>query len=494
MYPAVGDLDAGLAVNFDRLEDRTESQTEYFVGGGSVPENCDYTILNQETYTPDGLGRQTTGSFLNQVLLNDATCQGVQAKGSLTRQYDAQDHLVSWNTPNNWPSTYWAVQCAGPPTTPGFLSKLTVSYTWGPNGHPIIMGNTTPQDVLHWDGDQLLFTTYVVNGQPVVDDVKIGSEGEFTPSNGLNGLFVEDRDWTGGTVLIHGANGVYTEWEPANPYHQGCYPADAPPDSLGRSGSSGYSPRVAAEIETSSQDVLFDGVNYIEGARDYDPQLGQWTSTDSSSGIPGNPLSQEPYVWNANNPLKFSDPSGNDPILIGFALPAGGLPQLKPLNEIGSVTATIGNWWADIFAIPALAVPEVDVVLGEELIGGAIEAAEDAKAAEEGVKLTQEGIDAVSSHLSQFDEFAPNTQMVQRLQSAFDAGQNATGADANFFLHETSEANFMSQGLDYDAAHAASLELHGASPFSLYAPEVIDANPSLFNNAWRQAAGLAPRQ
>jgi RHS repeat-associated protein len=117
-----------------------------------------------------------------------------------------------------------------------------------------------------------------------------------------------------------------------------------------------------------------------------------------------------------------------------------------------------------------------------------------ALAAEGGVTLTQEGIDAVGSHLSQFDEFAPNTQMVQRLQSSFDAGQNVTGADANFFLHETSEANFMSQGLDYDAAHAASLELHGASPFSLYAPEVIDANPTLFNNAWRQAAGLAPHQ
>ena len=113
-------------------------------------------------------------------------------------------------------------------------------------------------------------------------------------------------------------------------------------------------------------------------------------------------------------------------------------------------------------------------------------------AAEGGVTLTQEGIDAVSSHLSQFDEFAPNTQMVQRLQSSFDAGQDVTGADANFFLHETSEANFMSQGLDYDAAHAASLELHGASPFSLYAPEVIDANPTLFNNAWRTAAGLSP--
>ncbi len=108
------------------------------------------------------------------------------------------------------------------------------------------------------------------------------------------------------------------------------------------------------------------------------------------------------------------------------------------------------------------------------------------------VQLTQEGLDTVANHLAQFDEFAPNTQMMQNLQNALAAGENVTGANANFYLHETTQAAFMQNGLSYDAAHTAALQQYGMSPFSLYTPEVIQANPTLFNNAWRAAAGLPP--
>ncbi|MDB6022756.1 MAG: hypothetical protein JWQ04_2613 [Pedosphaera sp.] len=62
--------------------------------------------------------------------------------------------------------------------------------------------------------------------------------------------------------------------------------------------------------------------------------------------------------------------------------------------------------------------------------------------------------------------------MMQNLQDAFSAGQKVTGANANFYLHEASEATFMGNGLSYDAAHAAALGKYGVSPFSLYTPEV----------------------
>ena len=57
-----------------------------------------------------------------------------------------------------------------------------------------------------------------------------------------------------------------------------------------------------------------------------------------------------------------------------------------------------------------------------------------------------------------------------------------TGADANFYLHEAAEATMMGRGLGYDAAHAAALNKYGVSPFSLYHPDVIQANPGLFNS------------
>ena len=108
------------------------------------------------------------------------------------------------------------------------------------------------------------------------------------------------------------------------------------------------------------------------------------------------------------------------------------------------------------------------------------------------VQLSQKGLDLVGNHLAQFGDDAANAGMMQRLQSSFAAGQRVTGADANFYFHEASESTFMGNGLSYDAAHAAALQKYGVSPFSLYAPEVIQANPTLFNNAWRTAAGLPP--
>ncbi len=110
-----------------------------------------------------------------------------------------------------------------------------------------------------------------------------------------------------------------------------------------------------------------------------------------------------------------------------------------------------------------------------------------------GVRLSQKGLDLVGNHLSQFEEFGGNSGMMQRLQDAFAAGQKVTGADANFYLHEASEATMMGRGLGYDAAHSAALGKYGVTEFNLYHPEVIQANPTLFNNAWRAAAGLPPK-
>ncbi len=36
----------------------------------------------------------------------------------------------------------------------------------------------------------------------------------------------------------------------------------------------------------------------------------------------------------------------------------------------------------------------------------------------------------------------------------------------------------------YDAAHDAALLKYQVSPFSVYHPEVIQANPGIFNSSW----------
>jgi filamentous hemagglutinin len=110
------------------------------------------------------------------------------------------------------------------------------------------------------------------------------------------------------------------------------------------------------------------------------------------------------------------------------------------------------------------------------------------EAAEAGVTVTQEGLDTIINHLSQFDETEPNTAMIARLVGQ--VGSQVIGADANFYTHELLESNFMGLGMDYDAAHAAALDQAGVSQFSLYHPDVIQQFPDYFNSNWRAYWGL----
>jgi RHS repeat-associated protein len=51
----------------------------------------------------------------------------------------------------------------------------------------------------------------------------------------------------------------------------------------------------------------------IQGVRSYDPDTAQWTTPDAYSGDVHDPMSQKPFMWNNNNPVSYSDPSGYVP-------------------------------------------------------------------------------------------------------------------------------------------------------------------------------------
>jgi hypothetical protein len=127
-------------------------------------------------------------------------------------------------------------------------------------------------------------------------------------------------------------------------------------------------------------------------------------------------------------------------------------------------------------------------------LGGAADANAARALATEGAAdtttVTESGLNQVTEHLSQFGGSPPNAAMISRLQSALDNGGAVTGADANFYNHELIESNLMSNGVDYEAAHAAALEQAGVSPFGLYHPDVIQQFPEYFNDNWRTFWGL----
>ncbi len=110
--------------------------------------------------------------------------------------------------------------------------------------------------------------------------------------------------------------------------------------------------------------------------------------------------------------------------------------------------------------------------------------------ADRSVTVSEKGPRLVENHLSQFGADAANAAMLGRVRDALANGTRLSGADASFYMHEASEATMMGRGLTYEAAHAAALGKYKVSPFSVYAPEVIQALPDQFNSNWRTFWGL----
>ncbi|MDQ6733368.1 MAG: hypothetical protein M3Z35_04500, partial [Nitrospirota bacterium] len=176
----------------------------------------------------------------------------------------------------------------------------TQTYKWGPNGHPLQMNGET----LHWDGNQLLYTS---NASGIVDNVKAGKLADINPSTSK--MIVLDRDPSGVVVSTHNSEG-FSGWNPPDAYGQRC-PAGPPPSSSAY--ASAYLTTSFAKISEPAIDGITDGNNVIQGGHAYDAKAGQWTTPDKFAGRNSNLLTQKPYVWNSNNALQFNDPTGNDP-------------------------------------------------------------------------------------------------------------------------------------------------------------------------------------
>ncbi len=104
--------------------------------------------------------------------------------------------------------------------------------------------------------------------------------------------------------------------------------------------------------------------------------------------------------------------------------------------------------------------------------------------------VTEDGLNTVKQHLSGdlADEF--NDAMISRLESAYANNTPIEGADLDFYAHEIYESTLMKNGMSYEDAHEAAKAYYNATEFNLYHPEVIKANPKLFNNAWFEFWGI----
>jgi hypothetical protein len=230
-----------------------------------------------------------------------------------TRQFDAENHLTH--------ESY-----TGDPSESSPISYGAATYAWGSNGHPIAIGSgystnsanpAVSYDTLHWDGNALLFTT---NAQGQVDDIKVGDVADITPSGGL--IFY-DRGFGNEVSFCHsknGADGTGADSYVVNGGRQG--PQESNPCGLltGAPATALWAGPVVGAINGGvgqggivtmpRSDGLSDGYNTVQGTRSYDSSVGNWTTPDAYAGDAHDPMSQKPYMWNRNNPLEYSDPSG----------------------------------------------------------------------------------------------------------------------------------------------------------------------------------------
>ena len=135
-------------------------------------------------------------------------------------------------------------------------------------------------ETLHWDGNQVLFTT---SSAGTVDDLKLAGDADILLSGGTASTSFTQRDFSGST---------------------------GDPPNAGRELCSDTSP---AAISQPGPDGISDGYNIFQGVRNYDPAVGTWSTPDAYEGDVSDPMSQHAYMWNRNNSFLYEDPDGYDP-------------------------------------------------------------------------------------------------------------------------------------------------------------------------------------
>jgi hypothetical protein len=233
---------------------------------------------------------------------------------SKNEMYDAEDHLTAIGTQVDNDS--------------GILYNHY--YSWGPNGHIVTMGaklvlqttqTWTPwlYQGVHWDGDAIAFET---RQDGSLANYQLGADGDYAPGDtGYAGVTYFDRDLSNTAIANHNASGhsafdTYAAEAHIQPENRGAmfdetvYSAGTPTGSQ----PTFFDNNVGSLLTYDRLDGVTDGQGVIQGVRNFDPGTQQWSTPDVYEGRISDPETQSKYMWNNNNPVAYSDPSGYDTI------------------------------------------------------------------------------------------------------------------------------------------------------------------------------------
>lgn len=141
-----------------------------------------------------------------------------------------------------------------------------------------------------------------------------------------DGLTVIDRDPNNQEAAVHRSNQT-SLWTVAADFYRPRATLD------GNTTYPGYGNLSAWYFgDMSRSDGYGVGNLQLQGVRDYDPRAQEWSTPDAYVGDVSDPMSQQPYAWNRNNPSLYEDPSGFSPL--DFPIPVPGLIWLNGHPEI----------------------------------------------------------------------------------------------------------------------------------------------------------------
>ena len=263
----------------------------------------DNQLIGDLTYNHDAAGRQTsiTGSF---------TFMSGSWSATVTRAYDAENHIVSQSYNGNFACPGPLAMCGANPNMtngyPNIASGVNLQYGWGPDGHLL----TFAEESFHWDGSDVLFSSTATCCDV---GIAIGKLAATSSRSGM-GMTVADRDLSGQVVATHMAQD-FSAWSDGSPIQQVDVPRSGDNSGNSLEGASNsdytnYSPIEPPLGYTRTDGYSDDFGNTFQGVRAYDQNTAQWTTPDAYAGDVGDPMSQKPYMWNNNNPVSYQDPTG----------------------------------------------------------------------------------------------------------------------------------------------------------------------------------------
>jgi len=295
------------------------------------------TFSHGVSFNYDTAGRQTldrtdtTSTTLDP--LTGATCTKDDTS-SYNWTYDAENHLAS--TTENSGSTTSGSNCQ-PISTSSPTEAET--YGWGPTNHPYTVrwtwGSNTNQptsgtETLHWDGDQLLFTS---NAQGI-GTIFVGKDAVYDVT--ANSFTATPRD-ASGYDLFDCSNAE------ASAYGGGCQGSTQP-----------AFPNISSShlyISMPRADGINTILDTIQGVRSYNSDSRSWTTPDAYPGNISDPMSLHKYVWAGNDPLAYADPSGYFNVQRSMSASDGSLTGLMMnpgmYNDGGDDTSDMVAQWID---------------------------------------------------------------------------------------------------------------------------------------------------